>query len=61
MKNTNLFVEPEIVRRLSFKAFYDVTCDLLNSNTSRDVLKSTLSYRRNQIQKVFADSEHYIN
>jgi len=43
---------------LTFKAEYDVTCDLLNSNVSRAVLRSTLSHRRNQMQSICADSEY---
>jgi len=58
MKNTNLFVESEIVRRLTFKAEYDVSCDLLNSNASRAVLRSTLTHRRDQIQKFCTGSEY---
>jgi len=60
MKNTNLFVESEIVRRLSFKAQYDVTCDLLNSNVSRAVLRSTLTHRRNQIHKICSGSKYHV-
>jgi len=48
------------VRRLSFKAEYDVACDLLNSNASRAVLRSTLTHRRDQIQRVCAGSEYHI-
>jgi len=54
---TMLFVESEVVRRLSFKAEYDVTCDLLNSNVSRAVLRSTLSHRRDQLQRFCAGSK----
>jgi len=60
VKNTSLFVESEIVRRLTFKAEYNVTCDLLNSNVSRAVLRSTLTHRRDQIQRICADSEYTI-
>jgi len=59
-KNTNLFVESEIVRRLTFKAEYDVTCDLLNSNVSRAVLRSTLTHRRDQIQSICAGSKYHV-
>jgi len=52
-----LFVESEIVRRLSFKAEYDVTCDLLNNNASRAVLRTTLTHRRNQLQRLCAGSK----
>jgi len=48
------------VRRLTFKAEYDVTCDLLNSNASRAVLRSTLTHRRDQIQRICAGSEYLI-
>jgi len=60
MKNTNLFVESEVVRRLTFKAEYDVSCDLINSNVSRAVLRSTLTHSRNQMQRICADSEYHI-
>jgi len=52
-----LFVESEIVRRLTFKAEYEVTCDLLNSNASRAVLRSTLTHRRDQLQRFCAGSK----
>jgi len=60
MENTNLFVESEIVRRLTFKAEYDMSCDLLNSNVSRAVLRSTLTHSRNQIQSICADSKYHV-
>jgi len=71
MKNNGIIVESEIVRRLSFKAEYDVSCDLLNSNASRAVLSSllnsnasravlssTLTHRRDQLQKFCAGSKY---
>jgi len=61
MKNNGLIVESEIVRRLSFKAEYDVLCDLLNSYISRAVLRSTLTHRRDQIQKFCAGSKYDVN
>jgi len=60
MKNANLFGESEMVRRLSFKAEYDVTCGLLNGYVSRAVLRSTLTHSRNQMQSICADSEYHI-
>jgi len=58
MKNNGLIVESEIVRRLSFKAEYDVSCDLLSGYISGAVLRSTLTHRRDQIQKICAGSEY---
>jgi len=58
MRNNGIIVESEVVRRLSFKAEYDVTCDLLNSNASRAVLSSTLTHRRDQLQKFCAGSKY---
>jgi len=48
------------MRRLSFKAEYDVTCDLLNGNISRAELRLTLTHRRNQLQSICAGSEYVI-
>jgi len=48
------------VRILTFKADYDVTCDLLNSNVSKAVLRSTLTHRRDQLQSICAGSEYII-
>jgi len=60
MENKIFFVEYEIMRRLSFKAEYDVTCDLHTINVGRAVLRSTLTHRRDQIQRICADSEYII-
>jgi len=58
MRNNGIILESEIVRRLTFKAEYDVTCDLLNSYISRAVLRSTLTHRRDQIENVCAVSKY---
>jgi len=59
MKNNGIIVESEVVRRLTFKAEYDVSCDLLNGYVSRVVLRSyTLTHRRDQIQKFCAGSKY---
>jgi len=61
MKNNGIIVESEVVRRLTFKAEYDMSCDLLNGCISRAVLRSTLTHRRDQIQKFCAGSKYDVN
>jgi len=48
------------VKRLTFKADYDISsCDLLDGDASKSVLKTTLTQRKNQIQKICSNVKYF--
>jgi len=50
------FTESSIVRRLSFKSEYDVSCDKISNANSRNLLNVVLSHRRDQLQSICSQS-----
>jgi len=50
------FTESSIVRRLSFKSEYDVSCDKISNTNSRNLLNVVLSHRRDQLQSICSQS-----